>query len=176
MHRLTLLLLATLLLAGCSESSTDPTPSTTETGTDGASPTATPVPTPAKDLGPMNKTLVHEQVPVALSGTSPREFSVPAAVRLRVTVALNASSEGPYVLYSDRDTLPQPTLVLTQDGQEQARFAFQPAAGTASAPGTLQGPYAVTIEAPAQGGWAIEFAMGASNVRAALLVIADLRA
>jgi hypothetical protein len=178
MRQLSCLLLAALLLAaslvaGCSDTPTGPTASATETESPGES-FSTSTPPPSVSQGPVNKTIFNDAIPIAVSGTASKEFTVPRATRLHVAVAMNASSSGPYALYGEGEPGGPPRLLFTQGGQLQTSFTFKQAANTASAAGTIEGPYEVTIDAPIEGGWVIEFAMGASNMRAVIFVTAQV--
>lgn len=174
MRHLPFLLLAALLIAGCSDTSqgADPSSTDTDSGTD-SSPSLSSSPPVSK--GPSNRTVFDDSVPVAISGTAPREFFVPrGSIRLQATVAMNASSSGPYLLYGEGEAGAPPKLMFTQGGQPRASFSFDAAASMAPGPETIQGPQAIAIDDPSPGGWAIEFGMGASNVRAVVLVTVEV--
>jgi hypothetical protein len=86
---------------------------------------------------------------------------------------MNASSAGAYLLYGEGEAGAPPVLRLTQGEQVQASFTFSLAANMAPEPGTVEGPLQLMVETPPPGGWMIEFAMGASNMRAVILVTAE---
>lgn len=166
-----LLILAVVTLAGCSGSTSDPGGDLTQTPSGSQSTTSSTAPSTSEAAA--NETLYDGSKPLLVNGGTSEQFVVPnGAVRLTAKVSMNASSDGAYLLYGLRGA--PPMLLLTKDGQTQATFTFRQAASTATGPGIIEGPYEIQIDAPTVGDWVIDLAMAGSNVRAVILITAEV--
>jgi hypothetical protein len=157
------------MLAGCGDG-TDPGGDLAPTQSGSQSFTSSTGPTVAETT---NQTLYDGFKPLLANGGTTDQFVVPAGtVRLTATVSMNTSGDGAYLLYGLRGA--PPMLLLTQEGEEQASFTFKQVASTSNGPGTFEGPYEIQIDAPTAGDWLIELNMAGSNVRAVVLVTAEV--